>query len=328
MRTSRGFTLVELLVVIAIIGILVALLLPAIQAAREAARRSQCTNNLKQIGLACLNYEGTKKALPPSRLPCHHGSWYSEIWPFLEEASLADAWDPVLSYHFQPLQNIQTQIATYYCPSRRMAGPQQLSSNADGIGDGRGSVPHRPGALGDYAGCSGDGHFVSDIPISTPPDKSRIPGGVFVVPTPLGTRASDNNGVNPCGGTDPDFKFKGMTPRMKIRFITDGTVHTFLVGEKHVPRDGFGLYRYGDSSIYNVDGLIPMLRWAGPGKGIALTPDELHTPNQYLTFGSAHPSVCQFVFVDGHVEALEVSTDTQLLGYLAVIDDGEVTSSP
>ena len=210
MRTKQGFTLVELLVVIAIIGILVALLLPAIQAAREAARRTQCTNNLKQIGLACQNYELTKKALPPSRVPCHHGSWHSELWNFFEESSLAGRWDPVLSFHFQPIENIQTQVLAYYCPSRRTSG---LSSNSDGFGEKRGSVAHRGGALSDYAGCSGDGHWVSDIPLSTGADKSKIPGGVFVVPTPYGT--TPIAGVAPCGGTDPDFKFQGMTPVMR-----------------------------------------------------------------------------------------------------------------
>ena len=93
-QASRGaFTLVELLVVIAIIGVLVALLLPAIQAAREAARRMSCQNNLKQMGLAMLNYEGTKKVLPPGStmgMPqTRNGlSWHVEILPFAEFSSL------------------------------------------------------------------------------------------------------------------------------------------------------------------------------------------------------------------------------------------------
>lgn len=95
-RLRRAFTLVELLVVIAIIGILVALLLPAIQAAREAARRAQCVNNLKQVGIACLNYEGSHKTLPPGSGYMHKeaiGTWVVKIFPFMEEQSLSDQWD-------------------------------------------------------------------------------------------------------------------------------------------------------------------------------------------------------------------------------------------
>ena len=90
MKKLRGFTLVELLVVIAIIGILVALLLPAIQAAREAARRSQCVNNLKQIGIALQNYHDTYKKLPAGAYSCCQGTWQPAILPFIEEQQLAD----------------------------------------------------------------------------------------------------------------------------------------------------------------------------------------------------------------------------------------------
>src|SRR5262245_23043547 len=95
-KHSNGFTLVELLVVIAIIGILVALLLPAIQAAREAARRSQCTNNLKQLGLAMMNYHDTNKRLPFGNYSCCWGTWQMSILAFIEEQQLGDlyTWTP------------------------------------------------------------------------------------------------------------------------------------------------------------------------------------------------------------------------------------------
>src|ERR1700752_3886620 len=143
-RLRRAFTLVELLVVIAIIGVLVALLLPAIQAAREAARRSQCQSNLKQVGLAMHMFHDNKKALPPSRLPCQHGTWASLIWPYLEEGAVAAQWDKQRSYYFQPLESVQAQVAVYLCPTRR--SPAQLSLE----GDKRAGVSHRPGGLSDY----------------------------------------------------------------------------------------------------------------------------------------------------------------------------------
>ena len=88
----NAFTLVELLVVIAIIGILVALLLPAIQAAREAARRTQCVNNLKQIGIAVQNYHDVRRELPPMRVWDGDRTWLGLILPHLEEQAVADLW--------------------------------------------------------------------------------------------------------------------------------------------------------------------------------------------------------------------------------------------
>jgi len=119
--THRGFTLVELLVVIAIIGILVALLLPAVQMAREAARRSSCGNNLKQIGLALHNFHDANGQFPPSSAlpPSGLGSGWSvhaQLLPQIEQQNLRDLVDLSQPYSAQPLVT-RTRIATYICPS-------------------------------------------------------------------------------------------------------------------------------------------------------------------------------------------------------------------
>ncbi len=120
----RGFTLVELLVVIAIIGILVALLLPAIQAAREAARRTSCNNNLKQIGIALANYHDTYKKFPPvaifgksvgSPQPAYNHTWCLMILPFMEQQPLYDSVDLLKRVWDQPIRN--TVVPAFLCPS-------------------------------------------------------------------------------------------------------------------------------------------------------------------------------------------------------------------
>ncbi len=120
-RYTAGFTLVELLVVIAIIGVLVALLLPAVQAAREAARRSSCSNNLKQLSLALLNYHDTLRSYPaqmylPVDEPATNWSIQARLLPFIEEQSLEGLIDWKVSYRDQP-EVTKTRVGVYLCPS-------------------------------------------------------------------------------------------------------------------------------------------------------------------------------------------------------------------
>ena len=118
-RQSRhGFTLVELLVVIAIIGILVSLLLPAVQSAREAARRMQCSNNLKQIGLAMHNYHTAHDAFPYACNGRHWSTWIRALLPYIEQQNMYDQYDETIKYNVSPnIELIQTRIETYTCPS-------------------------------------------------------------------------------------------------------------------------------------------------------------------------------------------------------------------
>ena len=120
---KQAFTLVELLVVIAIIGILVALLLPAIQAAREAARRTQCINHLKQCGLAIQNYHDTRRQLPPTRVLDGRQTWLALILDHMEESAIRGLWDVKLGangcFYDQTFKCRTAVVSAYICPSAR-----------------------------------------------------------------------------------------------------------------------------------------------------------------------------------------------------------------
>jgi prepilin-type N-terminal cleavage/methylation domain-containing protein/prepilin-type processing-associated H-X9-DG protein len=136
-RKSRGFTLIELLVVIAIIAVLIALLLPAVQAAREAARRAQCVNNLKQIGLAVMNYESTNAVLPPGCKAQVWGTWAIFILPYIEQGQMYNAWNSygdwtttaygsstALRYSGAANTTVTTsRVSSYTCPSDTKSAP-------------------------------------------------------------------------------------------------------------------------------------------------------------------------------------------------------------
>jgi prepilin-type N-terminal cleavage/methylation domain-containing protein/prepilin-type processing-associated H-X9-DG protein len=307
----NGFTLIELLVVIAIIAILIGLLVPVVQQVREAAARTQCASNLKQIGLAIHNYHDAKKTLPPSCLGRGYASWCVLILPYIEQAPLYQQWDLTKTYYFQQPQTITTSVGLFYCPTRR--SPPQNSSMYDIPAPGTASpnaTLNYPGALGDY-GCNG-GQFVNAIV-----DNPACQGAMC-----LANSTVDANG-----------KLVTAQSQTSLGSIIDGTSNTLLVGEKHVPRIYEGMsgpvpnltqQGNGDGSIYNGDYPRNFSRIGGPPSfSLGQGPDDTSGP-YHCRFGSWHPGVCQFVFADGHVQALSNSIDINTLVLLCVRNDGKV----
>jgi prepilin-type N-terminal cleavage/methylation domain-containing protein len=329
LRRTGGFTLVELLVVIAIIGILVALLLPAIQAAREAARRSQCTNNLKQIGIAIHNYHDTYKRLPNSRRTFDYITWAAELWPFIEEGNLSVAWDRTWRYYDQKEDIRTVQVPIYLCPTRR--GPPALSMTGDND-QGSETAPNVPGAVSDYACNTGDTPQSSlnasenDNTYEPQNDKKTAPTGPFRY-----SQVGDDVEVVYKPG-ETDLSAIPLVYKMQFRHVTDGLSNTAFVGEKHVPvpgtRDWFGQIDAKDNSVYNPDFWSSVGRKGGKLRPLAEPTDgsgggtELQTYNK--NFGSWHTGICQFVFGDGSVQALKTEIDEYMLGHICNIADGQI----
>lgn len=306
-----AFTLIELLVVIAIIAILIGLLLPAVQKVREAAARTQCGNNLKQIGLASVMYTDNMGFFPPSRLDDTRPTWAVVILPYLEQDALFQQWNLGQNYYSQSAIARETPVKTYFCPSRRQPGISQRDIPIGGM-----VPPNYPGGLGDYAGSSG--HTTNYGSVTHPWVDSDDGTGVILW-TAKQTYTSGN--------------LTSWTGAVRLASITDGTSNTFLIGEKHVPAglEGYSRgpdSRTGDGSVYSGDHEEQFSRCAGPGRPLAKGPTDTAGGSWMWLFGSAHTGVCQFVFCDGSVRALPTSTDTTTLSYLSQRADGQVVTIP
>jgi prepilin-type N-terminal cleavage/methylation domain-containing protein len=333
---GRGFTLIELLVVIAIIGILIALLLPAVQKVREAANRAKCSNNLKQIGLAAHNFHDVAGWFPtsgygitnhagypddidtdqidPDGLPyyisriqngatAHRGLGRPDRAPKIQPGS---AFWSMLEYIEQGnayrARSYSTQIQTYLCPSRGRVGPQAAPEPID---------PNYDGTYGQSDVFVNEGHV-------------NLWGK---------TDYAINRWVSPTGVT--------LKP-IGIKDVTDGTSNTLLVGEKamDIVLYNTGTWWYDEPALSGGTGGTSRSSYDSTNKVFvpfypdkALAPAE-HDGTEFFTgkgggaFGSVHPGGVQFVLCDGSVRTIPFTTPIEIIGYLLKPDDGMVVQVP
>jgi prepilin-type N-terminal cleavage/methylation domain-containing protein len=314
-RRARGFTLVELLVVIAIIGVLVALLLPAVQQARESARRMSCESNLRQVGLAAHNFHDVRLGMVPLTIAEQvaannagmpnmtdgtdgFATWATLLLPYLEQQPLYSLWDMTLPCTKQNPLAYQTQVKTYWCPSRLK---QILSQNDIGM-----KTPG--GAIGDYNPCQGTMPGVNN---------ANDDGAIMAA---LANFAAVN-GV----ATVPSY-----TLRLRMANITDGTSNTVMFGEKHI-RPSSMRGKNEDRSIFggqnNSTRRIAGIQQNTPANIRPLRPpnDENGTfANQ--SFGGPHPGVTEFVMCDGSIRKMNININIQSLTSLVTRMGGETIS--
>ena len=237
-REKNGFTLVELLVVIAIIGILVALLLPAVQSAREAARRTGCTNNVKQLALANLNYESTFKHFPYGR---KYDLWDAYTWtelilPQIEQQQVYDNYwtlpeTPIRTSgiaNYTPLaddtrirSSRESIIPGFYCPSDNTPTPNEIGTPAYGF------------YRGNYRGCVGNGDMYGDALTDAEFRAFRVSANEWTSPFGPGVLSVNADGGMERSGGDRPFEKK--TFQCKMAQIVDGTSQTVLISEGIVP---------------------------------------------------------------------------------------------
>lgn len=291
-RSHPGFTLVELLVVIAIIGILVGLLLPAVQAAREAARRTQCINNLKQQGDAIHMHHDTFKYMPPGGLNPWggEGSWASNILPFIEQTALASL---NTNKNVDPLR-YKAGPTVFFCPSRR-------SSKATTAQGGR--------YLMDYA---------ASTPAAAPNSWDQF---WFGDTWGLGWINNQYHGVIGRGAIQTNGVWIGT--KVRIADIVDGTSNTLMIGEKQLNPLNYESGDWHDDAGW-ADGWDPdVIRYTG----FAPKPDKFYGNQggwEGYRFGGAHPSIMNILKADCSVSSLSYSIDATVFNNMGTRDGAEV----
>jgi prepilin-type N-terminal cleavage/methylation domain-containing protein len=349
MRTPayRAFTLVEMLVVVAIIGILAALLLPALQSAQEAARQAACRNHLKQIGLALHTYAGARGVFPPGAIlrntyqtsgnssydpwdeaasdaSGRHGtSWMLQILPYIECMSLFEQW----KFNKSVINNqavAATDIGIFYCPSRR-------------AGLRRKDVPYMfqkwPGGGNDYAGCIGAQNAFTN-PTTYDELSRRFCGPNYVYDCPPSGKAPNGAVYCLCGI---------FSPNQSTAFydVSDGLSSTILIGEvRRVQWNG--PIPAGEDDTYWAPSHTSLDGWAVAGSsnlfdtssayGVGTTNDKGQpggfNTNFFEAAGSDHPGGAHFGMADGSIHFVNDSIDQIVFSLLGSMADGQIAQLP
>jgi prepilin-type N-terminal cleavage/methylation domain-containing protein/prepilin-type processing-associated H-X9-DG protein len=327
-RRAKAFTLVELLVVIAIIGILIALLLPAIQAAREAARRTQCGNNMRQLGVGCLDHLSALKFYPSGGWGWYWvgdpdrgfgkqqpAGWTYNILPYIEMSQLHDLGKGKSSAVKMTMANrlTRTPLSVMNCPTRRpaMCFPKPVAGTGVAYNADPNPNEDNVATRTDYAGNSGMMFYNKST-------KTYVDSWNYWYFPQSYAEAATYNWI-------PGDQFYGIIYQrstVKPMQIADGASHTFLLGEKYLNPDDYrtGLDGGDNESMYsgynndNLRSSIDGIRRDRPGDA-----------SEY--FGSAHSHAANFVFCDGSVHGINYAIDPTIFLYLGVRNDRKSVES-
>lgn len=334
-RCRKAFTLVELLVVITITGVLIGLLIPAVQAAREAARRMQCQSNLKQLGLAAMAFESAHRRFPSggwgfqwqgfadvSSAAGQPGSWTFSLLPLIEQDSLYQlgSLSGSASQRDQELRlRVSSPVPIYNCPSRRGGETFGFDTSCLSCSQPIGVTGSLHGSVRcDYAVNAGDGA----------PDMADLDSWPLNFWGPA-TVAEANALTRSGGWPKPPSDWTGISwvvRGVKLAELTDGTSHVFLFGEKYVMQDAYATGTdwgdneplYGGFNNDNHRSTHPHWPLMRDKRGVM----------SIGSFGSAHSSGANFVMADGSVHHIAFTIDAGVYRYLGNRRDGRAVEVP